>query len=209
MGKIFDIEGELKKRTTYRDEFRQRRLERIANDIDAIKPPESLLVPSADGQLAGTEVQAVGQKPVNVKLRSQAEEEATELIQKVFDNQKRMEQYKDELEKIKNLPNNIWNRKKIEEQRRKNETQIKEILQEQTALIQGSITLTIRTIEYASYIGQALGRIINDGFRTRDGHFQRLTGQTREVAETLLRQVQGTEAQLRVEQKPAAPVAQR
>ena len=48
---------------------------------------------------------------------------------------------------------------------------------------------SIRTIEFASYLGESLAHMIDDGFRTRDGHFMRLSGQTRELASKLLLQI--------------------
>ena len=68
---------------------------------------------------------------------------------------------------------------------------------EQNELIRGGITLTIRTIEFASYLGESLAHMIDDGFRTRDGHFMRLSGQTRELAKNLLAQIEGQKAQLK------------
>ena len=118
-------------------------------------------------------------------------------MQKLVDNQNRLEQYQADVEKAKNIKNNFMNRSKIEEQRRINEQHIAEILREQNELIRGGITLTIRTIEFASYLGESLAHMIDDGFRTRDGHFMRLTGQTRELAKNLLTQIEGQKAQLK------------
>ena len=39
--------------------------------------------------------------------------------------------------------------------------------------------------------------MIDDGFRTRDGHFMRLFGQTRELASKLLLQIEGQKSQLK------------
>ena len=39
--------------------------------------------------------------------------------------------------------------------------------------------------------------MIDDGFRTRDGHFMRLSGQTRELASKLLLQIEGQKSQLK------------
>ena len=118
-------------------------------------------------------------------------------MQKLVDNQNRLEQYQADVEKAKNIKNNVWNRSKIEEQRRINEQHIAEILREQNELICGGITLTIRTIEFASYLGESLAHMIDDGFRTRDGHFMRLSGQTRELASKLLLQIEGQKSQLK------------
>ena len=56
---------------------------------------------------------------------------------------------------------------------------------------------SIRTIEFASYLGESLAHMIDDGFRTRDGHFMRLSGQTRELASKLLLQIEGQKSQLK------------
>lgn len=133
----------------------------------------------------------------NKQVRSQAEEEATALMQKLYEQQNRLEQYQADVEKSKNIKNSFLNRSKIEEQRRINEQHIAEILREQNELIRGGITLTIRTIEFASYLGESLAHMIDDGFRTRDGHFMRLSGQTRELANKLLLQIEGQKAQLK------------
>ena len=37
--------------------------------------------------------------------------------------------------------------------------------------------------------------MIDDSFRTRDGHFMRLSGQTRELASKLLLQIEGQKSQ--------------
>ena len=157
-----------------------------------IAPPSSFIVPTAP---AGTTTAVATVE--NKQVRSQAEEEATALMQKLVDNQNRLEQYQADVEKAKNIKNNVWNRSKIEEQRRINEQHIAEILQEQNELIRGGITLTIRTIEFASYLGESLAHMIDDGFRTRDGHFMRLSGQTRELARNLLAQIEGQKSQLK------------
>lgn len=47
--------------------------------------------------------------------------------------------------------------------------------------------------------------MIDDGFKTRDGHFQRLTGQTRELARSLLMQVKGMETQMKEAEKAENP----
>lgn len=135
----------------------------------------------------------------NKQVRSQAEEEATALMQKLVDSQNKLEQYQADVEKAKNIPNSFFNRSKIEEQRRINEQHIAEILSEQNELIKGGITLTIRTIEFASYLGEALAQMIDDGFRARDGHFIRLTGQVRELAKNMLLQIEGQKSQLKEE----------
>lgn len=188
--KIFDFDKEndvLDKR-----EIRKRlRIEEESN----IAPPSSFIVPSVPNTPAGV-TNAVATVE-NKQVRSQAEEEATVLMQKLVDNQNRLEQYQADVEKAKNIKNNIFNRSKIEEQRRINEQHIAEILQEQNELIRGGITLTIRTIEFASYLGESLAHMIDDGFRTRDGHFMRLSGQTRELANKLLLQIEGQKAQLK------------
>ena len=108
-----------------------------------------------------------------------------------------MEKYQADVEKAKRIKNSFLNRSKIEEQRRINEQHIAEILREQNELICGGITLTIRTIEFASYLGESLAHMIDDGFRTRDGHFMRLSGQTRELASKLLLQIEGQKSQLK------------
>jgi|GEM_PF-6415899 len=160
-----------------------------------IAPPSSFIVQAVPNTPNGTATAVATVE--NKQLRSQAEEEATALMQKLVDNQNRLEQYQADVEKAKNIKNNVWNRSKIENQRRVNEQHIAEILQEQNELIRGGITLTIRTIEFASYLGESLAHMIDDGFRTRDGHFKRLSGQTRELAKNLLAQIEGQKAQLK------------
>ena len=157
-----------------------------------IAPPASFIVPG----VSDTTTTAVATVE-NKQVRSQAEEDANALMQKLVDNQNRLEQYQADVEKAKNIKNNFLNRSKIEEQRRINEQHISEILQEQNELIRGGITLTIRTIEFASYLGESLAHMIDDGFRTRDGHFMRLSGQTRELARNLLAQIEGQKSQLK------------
>ena len=144
-------------------------------------------------------------KVENKEVRSKAEEEVSSMLQKIVSSQKKLEEYQADVEKAKQIKNNLFNRSKIEEQRRINEQHIAEILQEQNDLIKGGITLTIATIEFASYLGESLARMIDDGFKTRDGHFQRLTGQTRELARSLLMQVKGMETQMKEAEKTENP----
>lgn len=188
--KIFDFDKE--NESINRHEIRRRL--GIVEDSDVI-PPSSFMVPSDQNtpEVTTTAVATVENKQV----RSQAEEEATALMQKLVDIQNRLEQYQADVEKVKNIKNNVWNRSKIEEQRRVNDQHISEIMQEQNELIRGGITLTIRTIEFASYLGESLAHMIDDGFRTRDGHFMRLSGQTRELAKNLLAQIEVQKAQLK------------
>lgn len=140
------------------------------------------------------------EKIENKAVRSKAEVEASSLLQKIYDSQKRLEEYQKDVEKAKQIKNSFFNRTKIEEQRRINEQHVAEILQEQNDLIKGGITLTIGTIEFAGYLGESLAHMIDDGFKTRDGHFQRLTGQTRELAKALLMQVKGLERDMQDKQ---------
>jgi len=184
--KIFDFDKENEQLD--RQEIRKRLgIEKESN----IDPPSSFVVlDSSDTTTAVATVE-------NKQVRSQAEEDANALMQKLVDNQNRLEQYQADVEKAKNIKNNFLNRSKIEEQRRINEQHISEILQEQNELIRGGITLTIRTIEFASYLGESLAHMIDDGFRTRDGHFMRLSGQTRELARNLLVQIEGQKSQLK------------
>ena len=56
--------------------------------------------------------------------------------------------------------------------------------------------LTIRTIGFASYLGEALSNMLDDGFRARDGYIMRLSGQVRGMAQQMLSQVEGQKAQL-------------
>lgn len=172
----------------------------ISEDDAVIAPPSAFIVPE------NTEVNAVAVVE-NRQVRSQAEEEAAALMQKLVDSHNRLEQYQADVEKAKNITNVFWNRSQIEEQRRINEQHIAEILREQNELIKGGITLTIRTIEFASYLGEALAHMIDDGFRTRDGHFMRLTGQVRTLAKNLLLQIEGQKAQLEEEKKQELSVS--
>lgn len=185
--KIFDFDKE--NEALDRHEIRRRL---GIKEESNIAPPASFIVPGVSDTTT-TAVSTVENKQV----RSQAEEDANALMQKLVDNQNRLEQYQADVEKAKNIKNNVWNRSKIEEQRRINEQHISEILQEQNELIRGGITLTIRTIEFASYLGESLAHMIDDGFRTRDGHFMRLSGQTRELAKNLLAQIEGQKALLK------------
>ena len=188
--KIFDFDKENEEL----DRHEIRRRLGIVDDSN-VTPPSSFIVPEqSDSSDVNTNAVATVE---NKQVRSQAEEEATALMQKLVDNQNRLEQYQADVEKAKNIKNNFMNRSKIEEQRRINEQHIAEILREQNELIRGGITLTIRTIEFASYLGESLAHMIDDGFRTRDGHFMRLTGQTRELAKNLLTQIEGQKAQLK------------
>lgn len=187
--KIFDFDKENK--SLDRSEIRKRL--GIVEEKVGVMPPSAFLSPEIK------EINAVATVE-NKQVRSQAEEEATVLMQRLIDSQKRLEQYQEDVEKAKNISNSFFNRSKIEEQRRINEQHIAEILREQNELIRGGITLTIRTIEFASYLGETLAHMIDDGFRTRDGHFMRLSGQTRELARNLLLQIEGQKTQL--EQDP-------
>ena len=188
--KIFDFDKENEEL----DRHEIRRRLGIVDDSN-VTPPSSFIVPEqSDSSDVNTNAVATVE---NKQVRSQAEEEATALMQKLVDNQNRLEQYQADVEKAKNIKNNFMNRSKIEEQRRINDQHNVEILREQNELISGGITLTIRTIEFASYLGESLAHMIDDGFRTRDGHFMRLTGQTRELAKNLLTQIEGQKAQLK------------
>lgn len=188
--KIFDFDKE--NEALDRHEIRRRLgIEENSN----IAPPASFIVPTIPNTPEGT-TSAVATIE-NKQVRSQAEEEANALMQKLVDSQNRLEQYQADVEKAKNIKNSLFNRSKIEEQRRINEEHIAEILKEQNDLIRGGIILTIRTIEFASYLGESLAHMIDDGFRTRDGHFMRLSGQTRELAKNLLLQIEGQKAQLK------------
>lgn len=160
-----------------------------------VTPPASFMVPDNQNSLEGTTTAVATVEKRQV--RSQAEEEATALMQKLVDSQNRLEQYQADVEKAKNIKNSFFKRRKIEELRRINEQHIAEILQEQNELIRGGITLTINSIEFASYLGESLAHMIDDGFRTRDGHFMRLSGQTRELAKNLLLQIEGQKSQLK------------
>lgn len=180
--KIFDFDAEMRSI----DERRRWR-----HDENVIAPPSAFSTEEA----STTDLATVKNK----KVRSQAEEEAGILLQKIVDSQNRLEQYQADVEKAKNIPNNIFYSNKIEEQRRINEQHIAEILKEQNDLIRGGIVLTIQTIEFAGYLGESLAQMIDNGFRTRDGHFQRLSGQTRELASSLLYQIQGMKSQMEKE----------
>lgn len=187
--KIFDFEK--RKENLDRSEIRRRL--GIVEENTNVPPPSSFI----SSEIKETNAVATVE---NKQVRSQAEEEATALMQKLVDSQNRLEQYQTAVEKVKNINNSFFNRSKIEEQRRINEQHIAEILREQNELIRGSITLTIRTIEFASYLGESLAHMIDDGFRTRDGHFMRLSGQTRDLARNLLLQIEGQKTQLEKEQ---------
>lgn len=187
--KIFDFEK--RKENLDRSEIRRRL--GIVEENTSVPPPSSFI----SSEIKETNAVATVE---NKQVRSQAEEEATALMQKLVDSQNRLEQYQEAVEKTKNISNSFFNRSKIEEQRRINEQHIAEILREQNELIRGSITLTIRTIEFASYLGESLAHMIDDGFRTRDGHFMRLSGQTRDLARNLLLQIEGQKPQLEKEQ---------
>lgn len=187
--KIFDFDKENK--SLDRSEIRRRL--GIIEENTSVTPPPSFI----SGEIKETNAVATVE---NKQVRSQAEEEATVLMQRLVDSQKRLEQYQEAVEKTKNISNSFFYRSKIEEQRRINEQHIAEILREQNELIRGGITLTIRTIEFASYLGESLAHMIDDGFRTRDGHFMRLSGQTRDLARNLLLQIEGQKTQLEKEQ---------
>jgi len=188
--KIFDFDKENEEL----DRHEIRRRLGIEEKTD-VTPPSSFIVPEQSNP-SDFNTNAVSTVE-NKQVRSQAEEEATALMQKLYEQQNRLEQYQADVEKSKNIKNSFLNRSKIEEQRRINEQHIAEILREQNELIRGGITLTIRTIEFASYLGESLAHMIDDGFRTRDGHFMRLSGQTRELANKLLLQIEGQKAQLK------------
>ena len=188
--KIFDFDKE-------NEELDRRQIRRrlgIEEESD-VTPPASFIIPNEQNNPEDTITSVATVE--NKQVRSQAEEEATALMQKLADQQERLEKYQADVEKAKRIKNSFLNRSKIEEQRRINEQHIAEILREQNELICGGITLTIRTIEFASYLGESLAHMIDDGFRTRDGHFMRLSGQTRELASKLLLQIEGQKSQLK------------
>lgn len=180
--KIFDFEEA--KKAPDRQEIRKRL--GIVKEKTTVSPPDAFLECESSALVSSE----------NNHIRSQAEEEAIELIQKIVDSQNRLEQYKKDVEKAKNIKNSFFYRSKIEEQRRVNEQNLAEILRKQNELIQGGIVLTIRTIEFASYLGEALSNMLDDGFRARDGRIMRLSGQVRKMAEQMLLQVEGQKAQL-------------
>ena len=134
--KIFDFDKE-------NEELDRRRIRRrlgIEEKSD-VTPPASFIIPNEQNNPEDTITSVATVE--NKQVRSQAEEEATALMQKLADQQERLEQYQADVEKAKNIKNSFLNRSKIEEQRRINEQHIAEILREQNEHICGGITLTI------------------------------------------------------------------
>lgn len=153
--KIFDFDKE-------NEELDRRRIRRrlgIEEESD-VTPPASFIIPNEQNNPEDTITSVATVE--NKQVRSQAEEEATALMQKLADQQERLEKYQADVEKAKRIKNSFLNRSKIEEQRRINEQHIAEILREQNELICGGITLTIRTIEFASYLGESLAHMIDN-----------------------------------------------